>query len=74
MKVPVADRYTKKLISPTQAKKLIKQQVLTERQWERLEEHIKRSEPKPCVVPESDKRPEWVRSSAEDFPDLTASE
>lgn len=75
MKVPVADRYTKKLISPTQAKKLIKQQVLTEKQWLRLEEHIKRSEPKPCVVPESDKRPEWVRSSAEDFPDLsTASE
>ena len=74
MKVPVADRYTKKLISPTQAKKLIKQQVITEKQWERLEKHITRSEPKPCVVPETDKRPEWVRSSAEDFPDLTVSE
>lgn len=74
MKVPAADRYTKKLISPTQAKKLIKQQVITERQWERLENHITRSEPKPCIVPESDPRPEWTRSSAEDFPDLTVTD
>lgn len=70
MKVPVDDRYVKKLISPTQAQKLVKQTVISERQWKKLEGHIVRSEPKPCVVPQSDKRPEWVRSSPEDFPEI----
>lgn len=68
MHVPVDQRYVKKVISPAQAQKLIKSDVISERQWKKLEALIKRSEPKPAVVPESDKRPAWVRTTESDLP------
>lgn len=46
--------YTKKLVSPTQAEKLFKDNP---RRWLKLSEHITRSDGKPTVAPLADKRP-----------------
>jgi hypothetical protein len=58
----VADRFNKKLITPTQAKKKLK-----ERGEELPESHVTRSEGKPKLVPEGDKRPALSPSAQEDF-------
>lgn len=60
------EMYTRKLISPTQALKVLKG---SDKRIAKLEEIITRSEGKPTVVPESDKRP--AISPADDFTDLT---
>lgn len=60
------EMYTRKLISPTQALKVLKG---SDKRIAILEEIITRSEGKPTVVPESDKRP--TISPAYDFTDLT---
>lgn len=52
MRLKIEQMYDLKLISPTQAEK-----VLTPVRFKKLQEYITRSEPKPCLVPESDKRP-----------------
>lgn len=65
------DRYTKSIISPTQAEKLIKKSIITDEQWAELSGLITRSEPKPLVTVETDKRPAYQAMSAEDYPDET---
>ncbi|OCG39032.1 hypothetical protein A9G29_09645 [Gilliamella sp. Fer2-1] len=60
------DMYTRKLISPTQAIKILKG---SDKRIAKLEELITRPDGKPTVVPESDKRP--AISPADDFTDLT---
>ncbi|OCG24199.1 hypothetical protein A9G45_02580 [Gilliamella sp. HK2] len=60
------EMYTRKLISPTQALKVLKG---SDKRIAKLEELITRPDGKPTVVPESDKRP--AISPADDFTDLT---
>ena len=62
------DAYTRKLISPTQAEKLLAKQSPT--RWKKLLPFIKRADPKPIVVPESDPRPA-VAAPQEDFEDIS---
>lgn len=54
------ERYSYKIISPTQAEKLFKAGRIGQRQWPQLEQLITRSEPSPMVAPQSDKRPAWT--------------
>ncbi|OCF97139.1 hypothetical protein A9G08_09880 [Gilliamella sp. wkB195] len=63
------EMYSRKLISPTQALKVLKG---SEIRIKKLESLITRPEGKPTVVPESDKRP--AISPADDFTDLTQEE
>lgn len=63
------EMYSRKLISPTQALKVLKG---SEIRIKKLEEIITRPEGKPTIVPESDKRP--AISTADDFTDLTQEE
>lgn len=63
------EMYSRKLISPTQALKVLKG---SGKRIAKLEEIITRSEGKPTVVPESDKRPAIF--PADDFTDLTHEE
>lgn len=63
------EMYSRKLISPTQALKVLKG---SEIRIKKLEEIITRPEGKPTIVPESDKRP--AISPADDFTDLTQEE
>lgn len=67
--VPDSLRFTRELISPTQAEKLAKEGKITEEQWQAVQGEITRSEPKPAVVPESDPREPWTPLTAADYPD-----
>ncbi|WP_294826346.1 DUF2800 domain-containing protein [uncultured Gilliamella sp.] len=60
------EMYTRKLITPTQALKILKG---SDKRIAKIEEIITRPDGKPTVVPESDKRP--AISTADDFTDLT---
>jgi len=66
MRVPTDVMYTKKLISPTQAAKIIK----TPRKWSRLKDLISQPDGKPTVAPESHKKPKLVLNSAKDFDNI----
>lgn len=57
VRLKVEEAYDLKLISPTSAEKLVKAGSIKPKQWTRLQELISRSEGKPSVAPESDKRP-----------------
>lgn len=61
--------YSMKLISPTQAEKLIKKD--NPRRWTKLESLITRAEGKPVVTLESDPRPALVLTPENDFDDVT---
>lgn len=62
--------YDFKLISPTKAEKVFKENP---KRWANLQEQIERSEGKPSVAPATDKRPEMVvKPVMDDFRDLTA--
>lgn len=64
MKIKAEFMYNKKLISPTDAEKLLK----GDERWDKLQEFITRSEGKPSVAPASDKRPALViEPTADDF-------
>lgn len=73
MRLKVEDMYDLKVISPTSAEKLTKahgdaKPLLGPRQWTKLQAHITRSDPKPSVAPESDKRDRYVPPNpADDF-------
>ena len=73
MRLKVEDMYDLKVISPTSAEKLTKapegvKPRLGKRQWAKLQDHITRSDPKPSVAPESDKRDRYVPPNpADDF-------
>ncbi|HFW4264610.1 TPA: DUF2800 domain-containing protein [Salmonella enterica subsp. diarizonae serovar 61:r:-] len=66
--------YTRKLISPTQAEKLFKSGVISERRWPKLTALITRPEGKPTVVPESDPRPALVVNAVDDFDDVSVAD
>ncbi|KOP31752.1 hypothetical protein AFK69_19215, partial [Xenorhabdus sp. GDc328] len=61
--------YAKKIISPTQAEKLIKRD--NPRRWAKLEPLIIRADGKPTVVPESDPRPALDVNPINDFDDIS---
>lgn len=68
-KLSAEDRYTKKLISPTQAEKLVKSKKLTPEQWAELSAQVTRAEAKPTVAPAGDKRPAYRVLGENDYPD-----
>lgn len=75
MGLRVAQMYDMKLISPTSAEKLHKAGEIGPKQWPTLEKLFVQSAGKPCLVPESDKRPAITPAvSAEDFDDCTTPE
>lgn len=63
------EMYSMKLISPTQAEKLVKKD--NPRRWTKLESLITRAEGKPVVTFESDPRPALVINPENDFDDVT---
>ena len=60
--------YSLKLVSPTQAEKVLKKE--SPRRWKKLQALITRPEGKPIVVPETDNRPSL--NPVNDFDDVTA--
>lgn len=69
MRLKIDEMYSMKLISPTQAEKLLKDQP---KRWARLAPFIHQPAGKPSVAPESDKKPALV--IADDFDDLTVAD
>lgn len=70
MRLKQDEMYDFKLISPTTAEKLLKE---TPKRWNRVQPLISRSEGKPSVAPESDKRPAIAITPTEnDFENLEA--
>lgn len=68
-RLKVEDAYNLKLISPTQAEKLLAD---SPRKWKKAQALITQSEGKPSVAPESDKRPAiTVGAVASDFEAIT---
>lgn len=66
------ERYTYKVITPTQLEKLAKSGRIGERQWKRAETIIRRSDPTPTVVPAADKREAWTPvAKASDFSSIS---
>lgn len=63
-KVKLEERYTFKVISPTQAEKLFKAGTIGERQWPKLQSLITQPEGAPSIAPESDPRPALEREIA----------
>lgn len=72
MRVPIADRYKSKVISPTDAEKLNKAGTIGKRQWTSLQDLIVRTPGASTIVSEDDKRDAInVTPLAEQFSDLT---
>lgn len=66
------DRYTFKLVSPTQCERLAKKAALAPEVWEALQAFIEQPEGSPSIVPASDSRPAIQVGNTEDaFEDLT---
>ena len=63
------EMYNTKLISPTQAEKLVKKD--NPRRWTKLEALITRAEGKPVIALESDPRPALIINPENDFDDVT---
>lgn len=61
--------YSQKVISPTQAEKLLKKD--SPRRWTKVEALITRSDGKPTVAPESDPRPALNVNPVNDFDDVS---
>lgn len=72
MRLKTDQMYDLKLISPTTAEKLKKENVIGVRQWTKVESLITRADGKPTVVPESDKRPALIVNPENDFNNLDA--
>jgi len=69
MRLPSDDMYTKKVISPTVAEKLLAKD--SPRRWKKLNSLVTQSEGQPAVVEESDKRPPLeIKSPEDDFAPL----
>lgn len=64
-----SDVFSMKLISPTQAEKLIKK--ANPRRWTKVEAMITRADGKPTVAPESDPRPALNINPVNDFDDVS---
>lgn len=67
--VKVGGAYKKEVISPAAAEKLKKAGGIKDRTWKKLTELMTRSDPKPVIAPDDDKREEWKPALAkpEDF-------
>ncbi|ATY01427.1 DUF2800 domain-containing protein [Klebsiella aerogenes] len=61
--------YSQKVISPTQAEKLLKKE--SPRRWTKVEALITRSDGKPTIAPESDPRPALNVNPVNDFDDVS---
>jgi hypothetical protein len=70
MRLKVDEMYNKKLISATQAEKLLKES--NPRKWAKLQKLIVQRQGKPSVAPASDKRPALSMAIAEQFEELPA--
>lgn len=71
MRLRADEMYTKKVISPTAAEKVLKS--ATPKRWEKLQEHITRGVASLSVAPASDKRPAvTITPVVEEFDDLSA--
>lgn len=62
--------YTQKLVSPTQAEKMFKSGIISDRRWNKLNALVVRPEGKPTVAPESDPRPALNMNPINNFEDL----
>lgn len=72
MRLKEREMYDFKLISPTTAEKLAKENVIGPRQWPKLQDMITQSKGSPSVAPVSDKRPALiVKPVTDDFSDVT---
>lgn len=67
MRIKHDEMYQYKVISPTQAEKLAKAEIIGKRQWPKLQALITQGEGKPALVPESDKRPALATPGFEDL-------
>ncbi|WP_396232427.1 DUF2800 domain-containing protein [Acinetobacter baumannii] len=72
MRLKTEQMYDLKLISPTKAEALKKDEAIGPRQWTKIEALITQADGKPTVAPESDKRP--ALDMKPQFEDLTVSE
>ena len=73
VRLKVEQAYDLKLISPTAAEKLLKAGTIKPKQWEKIESLVTRSEGRPSVAPESDKRPALVVTPlVDDFEEVVA--
>lgn len=73
VRLKVEQAYDLKLISPTSAEKLLKAGAIKPKQWEKIETLVTRSEGRPSVAPESDKRPALeVTPLIDDFEEVAA--
>lgn len=63
------DMYNLKLISPTQAEKVLMKDH--PKQWHKLASIVTQSAGAPTVVPETDPRPRWVRPEVIEFEDIS---
>ncbi len=70
MRLKTEQMYDLKLISPTAAESLKKADAIGPRQWTKVENLITRSEGKPTVVHESDKRPALEVNPTNDFEEI----
>lgn len=61
--------YSQKVISPTQAEKLLKKE--SPRRWTKIEALITRADGKPTIAPESDPRPALNVNPVNDFDDVS---
>ncbi len=55
-KIGAKRAFVKKLVTPTAVERLKKKGEITDREWERIERHVTRADPKPVAVPSYDKR------------------
>ncbi|MEB7619809.1 DUF2800 domain-containing protein [Klebsiella aerogenes] len=62
--------YSQKVISPTQAEKLLKKE--SPRRWTKVEALITRSDGKPTIAPETDPRPALNVNPVNDFEDVSS--
>lgn len=67
MSIKKAVLYVPKLISPAEAERMAKKGEIGPRQWKNIQPLITRTPPKPCLVPESDKRPAIEFNTADEF-------
>lgn len=67
MRIAKATLYKKELVSPTVAEKAFKRGDIGPRQWREIQHLIVRSDGKPTLAPESDKRPAIEFNPRDDF-------
>ncbi len=72
MRLKKEEMYNLKLISPTQAEKLLKKE--SPRRWTKLEALISRADGKPTIAPETDPRPAHIVNPENDFENVDETE